>query len=54
MKRYWEIPNRHNEEILVRQDSKKLRKFLGKWNGETETRKLRPNSLSNLQTVGES
>ena len=26
--------------FTMRQDSKKLGKFLGKWNGETETRKL--------------
>lgn len=27
-------------QLFMWQDSKKLGKFLGKWNGETETRKL--------------
>ena len=35
----------------MRQESKKLGEFLGKWNGETEARLLKAN-LSNLQALG--
>ena len=34
--------------LILRQESKKLGKFLGKWNGETETRKLNGAKQSNL------
>ena len=39
--------------VSLRQDSKKLGIFRGKWNGETETRKLNKASLSNLQPADE-
>ena len=40
---------------VMQQDSKNLEKFLGKWNRETETRKLnKANNLNNLQPAGES
>lgn len=39
----------------MRQDSKNLGKFLGKWNWETETRELnKANNFNNLQPAVES
>ena len=38
----------------MKQDSKKLGKLLGKWNGETEIIKQDQNNLNTLQTVSQS